>query len=115
MDTIKKLIQKDFSKVDPGASVNSIKKLFLDQSFVVVSGYEQYCGIVTSNEFIQSNSKLIKDYIIDKPKLAYDQNIDTVYQLMRETKQDVLAVFQSEQFIGVITLETIADYFFQHR
>lgn len=62
-------------------------------------------GIVTVKDLQQRpDSRNVIDLLFEKPRVQPDQTVIEVYQLMKETDNDCLPVYDCDKFLGVITL-----------
>ena len=71
-------------------------------------------AILSPVDIIESPHQLVVDCLHDKPCVALEQDIQSVIGMMKESRNSVLPVFNQDEFIGVVTQETITDYLLEY-
>ncbi len=111
---IKHLVKQSFQTTHAHAGIDSIEKRLRDNSFLVVFDRGSFLGILRSSDIIESPHKLVIDCLHDKPRVAFEQDIQSVIGLMKESRNLVLPVFKDDEFIGVVTQAAITDYLLEY-
>jgi len=109
------LAQKTFKVASPLEGVNSIEKELLKESFLVVQSDGAFLSTLTPSDIVESPYQLVIDSIHHKPRVDCNQEVESVLELMRETGNYVLPVFEENEFIGVVTKDDILDYLVEYR
>lgn len=112
---LKYLIQKTYETTHPYAGFASIEERLRNNSFLVVIDKGSFSGILTPSDDIESPHQLVIDCLHDKPRLDFEQDIQSALELMRESRSSVLPVFKEDEFVGVATQGVIMDYLFEYR
>lgn len=86
----------------------------MDNLFVVVFEGGSFKGILTPSDIIKSPHVLVIDCLHKKPRISCDQDMESVLKVMKESRNHVLPVFDSNDFIGVVLRETITDFLFEY-
>jgi PAS domain S-box-containing protein len=111
---IEHLIHQSFETTHPHAGIDSIGKRLRDNSFLVVLDKGFFSGILTPSDIIESPHRLVMDCLHDKPRVGFEQDIQSVLALMKEGRDSVLPVFKGDEFIGVVTQVAVTDYFSEY-
>ena len=82
---------------------------------MVVLDEGSFLGILTPSDIVESQHQLVIDCLHDKPYVNFEQDIESVLMLMKESRNSVLTVFDGNRFIGVVTQAAITDYLFEFR
>lgn len=104
------LIRKDYGVAGPYESVASIEGSLSKQSFLVVLEGQKFLGVLTHSDIAGYQNRVVADCLKDKPRIDYKDKIESALELMKKTRNPVLAVFKAGRFTGVITQDDIADY-----
>jgi signal transduction histidine kinase len=113
---IKNLLITDYEIVEPYSGVNCVEDQVVENSFAVVMEDDKFLGILTPNGVVEHSHNLVIDCLGDKPPIQWDAEIEDVLNLMKAENYSVLPVFQKDEFLGVVTLDRITDYYlFEYR
>jgi nitrogen-specific signal transduction histidine kinase/ActR/RegA family two-component response regulator len=112
---IKHLVKESFETTHPYAVIDSIEKRLIENRFLVVVDDVSFLGILTPSDIIESPHGPVIDCLHDKPRIAFEQDIDSVLILMKESRNSVLPVFKGEEFVGVVTQADVTDYLFEYQ
>ena len=107
-------VQKTFEIACAYAGINSVEKHFVDNSFVVVFEGGLFKGILTPSDIIKSPHMLAIDCLHEKPRISCDQDMESVLRVMKESRNHVLPVFDSNDFIGIVLQETVTNFLFEY-
>ena len=109
------LLRKEYEVAEPYAGIVSIKNKLLENSFIVVIDGDNFFGILTSKDIVKSPYTLAIDCLNAKPNVDYEQDIKSVLELMRESRNSILPVFKFGKFIGIVTGTDIIDFLFEYQ
>ncbi len=112
---IKHLVQKTYETTDSYAGINSVEERLLVNSFLVVMDDGAFAGILTSSDVIESPHQLVIDCLHHRPRVDFEQDMESVLQSMKESQSFVLPIFKGDKFVGVITEKAIMDYLLEYR
>lgn len=113
---IKKLLITDYEVVEPYVGVKCVDDNLIQSAFAVVMEDNKFLGILTPEGVIKHSHCLAIDCVRDKPLIQGDTEIEDVLELMKAENYSVLPVFEGEEFLGVVTLDRITDYYlFEYR
>ncbi len=113
---ISKIIRSVYECTSPEEGIVSAENRLLKNRFLVVMDYDdEFRGIVTTDDIVQSPYQLIEDCLSPKPRLESTDSIESVLANMRETGSFVLPVFDDGKFIGVIVETDIIESLIEHR
>ncbi len=113
---INKIIRSVYERVSPGEEVASVENSLLKNRFLVVMDYyDQFRGIITTDDIAQASYQLIEDCLSPKPRLKITDSVESVLADMRKTGSFVLPVFDDSKFVGVIIKNDIVEFLIEHR
>ena len=107
---IRHLVQKTFETTTLYTSIRSVEPRLLKNSFLVVLDQKKFAGILTSDAVVAASHQVVIDCLHKMPQVDSKEQIESVLQLMKDTGNFVLPVFESGKFIGVVTRSDITDY-----
>ena len=107
---IRHLVQKTFETTALYTSIRSVEPRLLKNSFLVVLDQEKFAGILTSDAVVAASHQVVIDCLHKIPQVDCEEQIESALQLMKDTGNFVLPVFESANFIGVVTRTVITDY-----
>ncbi|NHB69686.1 PAS domain S-box protein [Perlabentimonas gracilis] len=106
------LVLKKYFEVKPWDGVDTIRPMLLRNGFAVVIDEIGFWGILTTNDIIKKNHRLVIDCL--KPTIPFVEEKDSlpfVLDLMYSSNNEVLPYINQKKFIGVITRNQITTYF----
>lgn len=107
---IAKLIDRDVNSVSVLEDTRDLAAWLKERQYFAVIDEELHtAGIITINDIITDSARNVLDCNFVKPRVTSQQTIVQVFQIMQETGYDFLPVFDSDTFIGVISLIAITD------
>jgi len=110
---ITEIVSTDYTEFSPDTTVSKLVSAFEDPTVkgVVVSG-DEFEGIVTRRQLAtshhQPNEKL-GSLVWHVPRLAPDEDVRKVAQLMIDSDSQILPVFEGRNLIGVVTVDGILE------
>jgi PAS domain S-box-containing protein len=104
------LILKNFVQISPWKGISRIQSQLLDNGFVVAADQDGYWGILTPNDVLRSNHRLVADCLPTLPFTTPNDNIRRVLDLMNQSKTDYLPCCSKGKLIGVISRELITEF-----
>ena len=107
---IEHLVRRDFVTVNPYSGINSVKKQLLEHSAIVVQDEEQFYGVLTAKDIAQNPRTLIIDCVTIKTIIDCNDPVDSVIQIMNDSKTDVLPVSHRGKIIGLVFKSDLYDY-----
>ncbi|MDO9528537.1 MAG: PAS domain S-box protein [Syntrophales bacterium] len=112
---ISKIIRSVYECTSPEEGIASVQNRLFKNRFLVVMDGDEFRGVVTADDIVQSPYQLIEDCLSPKPRLESTDSIESVLANMRETGSFVLPVFEDGKFIGVIVETDIIESLIEHR
>jgi predicted transcriptional regulator len=101
--TIKHLIIRDKESIAPFVSIESIEEKLLEKGHLVVKNNAEFLGILTFPDIVKQSHNLVIDCLVPKKRVMEQDDLQHVYDLMKQEKQHVLPVFdKSERFVGCV-------------
>jgi CBS domain-containing protein/ribosome-associated translation inhibitor RaiA len=110
---IANIVSEDYTEFSPDTPVSKLAGAFEDTSLrgVVVHG-DEFEGVVTRRQLAtshhQPNEKL-DSLVWHVPRLAPDEDVRKVAQLMIDSDSQILPVFEGEELVGVVTADGILE------
>ena len=92
-----------------GTSV--IKERLLTSGFLVVMDGDRLKGILTSEDIVEKPHNLVLDCLRNRPCVNYDQDVDSILDIMKHNGFNVLPVFKDNEFAGIIQQSDIIDFY----
>ncbi len=117
--TVKDIISTEYSELDIDDTLEKAADKLVkisDNGFVIRSG-GKYAGILTKNDLINglnSHGKQarVKDILNDKVEsVECNKPLFEVYTEMQRNRQYILPVIEKEEFLGVLDLENLHEFF----
>ncbi len=105
------IVSTEYVELDPEASVSKLVGTFEDSDLkgVLVRG-DEFEGVVTRKQLASSHhqpNEKLGSLVWHVPRLAPDEDIREVAQLMIDTDAQILPVFEGRELIGVVTVDDI--------
>lgn len=107
----KQLLRQSYVTTEPYVGINLIEDLLLRHRFLVVMKQKNFLGILTTADVVEFSHRLVIDCLSELPHVNSDSELEPILNLMKYRHLSVLPVFHANDFIGVITLEDITDYY----
>ena len=110
---ITEIVSTDYTEFSPDTTVSKLASAFEDPTVkgVVVSG-DEFEGVVTRRQLAtshhQPNEKL-RSLVWHVPRLAPDEDVRKVAQLMIDSDSQILPVFDGQDLTGVVTVDGILE------
>ncbi|SFC61520.1 CBS domain-containing protein [Halobiforma haloterrestris] len=108
------IVSEEYVEFTPDTTVSKLVGTFADTDVkgVVVRGEDEFEGVVTRRQLAtshrQPNEKL-GSLVWHVPRLAPDEDIRKVAQLMIDTDSRLLPVFDDRELIGVVTVDDVLE------
>ncbi len=106
------LILNNYLEVRPWDGVNTIQPKLLCSGFAVVIDENGFWGILTTNNILKKNHRLVIDCL--EPTIPFVKEKDSlpfVLDLMYRSNNEVLPYINQKKFFGVITRNQITTYY----
>lgn len=105
------IVSKEYVKFDPDTRVSKLVGTFDDPTIegVIVQG-DEFEGVVTRKQLASSHhqpGEKIRSVVWHIPRLAPDEDIRKVAQLMIDSGSHLLPVFEGRDLVGVVTVDGI--------
>jgi CBS domain-containing protein len=110
---ISHILSEDYVEYSPDTRVSKLAGTFDDPSVegVVVHG-DEFEGVVTRRQLASSNyppDQKLASLTLAVPRLALDEDVRTVAQLMIDSDSRLLPVFEGRTLVGVVTDDDILE------
>ncbi|WP_435348874.1 CBS domain-containing protein [Haloarchaeobius sp. HRN-SO-5] len=107
------IVSEDYVEFSPDARVSKLVGTFEDPAVkgVVVHG-DEFEGVVTRRQLATSHhppDEKIGSLVWHVPRLAPDEDVRTVAQLMIDSDSQVLPVFEGQELVGVVTVDDVLE------
>jgi signal transduction histidine kinase len=107
---IDSLIEKSFTRISVFKKMADVSEQILVQGYIAVEGdNSKILGIITLKDYHINHSAEILNSKINKPHIRPDHNIFEVRELMKSSESDYLPVYDTGNFIGVVSVGNITD------
>ena len=112
---IQQFIRTDYPTVPGYLRVVDIYDTIVHNPFTIILNVDNtVAGLLSHADVARCTGGLIKDHISEKPTITTKWKLKPAVRLMLEENTDVLAVYDGEQFVGVVGIHDItmklADY-----
>ncbi len=107
---IKYLIQKEYPTANADSKITVIKPLLKEKEYIIVYDGDSFKGILTLDDLGHAKKGIVADHIKERVKLQQDQQIEDVVNIMTDTQDWILAVFNQNDFLGVVTKNYIDEF-----
>ena len=110
---IEDVVSDDYVELSPDTRVSKLASTFEDPAVrgVVVHG-DEFEGVVTRRQLGTSHhqpNEKVGSLVWQVPRLAPDEDVRKVAQLMIDSDSHILPVFEGRQLIGVVTVDGILE------
>lgn len=107
------IVSETYVSFDPEARVSKLVGAFSDPAVkgVVVHG-DEFEGVVTRRQLATSHhqpDEKVGSLVWHVPRLARDEDVRKVAQLMIDGDSQVLPVFEGEELVGVVTVDDVLE------
>jgi CBS domain-containing protein len=107
------IISEDYVELSPETRVSKLVSAFEDPAVkgVVVHG-DEFEGIVTRRQLAASHhppNEKIGSLVWHVPRLAPDEDVRKVAQLMIDSDSQLLPVFEGQKLVGVVTVDDVLE------
>ena len=117
------LVSDKYVVLDPETRLSEAaeKLVHISDNGFVVKQEGDFAGILTKNDLITGLNNLGKDGLVeqimqkDVYRIPPDKALFELYQHMQKNRQHYLPVFDDDNFLGVIDLENIHEFFLIHK
>ncbi|ACL05273.1 CBS sensor hybrid histidine kinase [Desulfatibacillum aliphaticivorans] len=106
----KYLVQDSYPVASPLDGTDSVKDIILQTGYIVVLEGNTYRGLLTPQDIVKFPKNLILDCLQERPAIDINQYIDSIMVQMKDGGFDVLPVFSSDGFKGVVVQTQIAEF-----
>lgn len=106
----KYLVKNQYPVAAPVDGTDTIRDKMLKTGCILVMEEGVYTGLLTSQDLVQAPKNLIIDCLKEKPFVDFEQGIDTILTLMKETGFDALPVLKDGIFTGVVLQSDIVAF-----
>jgi CBS domain-containing protein len=107
------IVSTDFVQIAPDTTVSKLAGKLTDPSVVGVVVYgDDYQGVITRRQLTGSHHKpgeRVDSLVWQVPRLAPDEDVRKVAQLMIDAESQLLPVFEGETLEGVVTADAILE------
>lgn len=100
---IKKLVKRHVETLDAYINTNIARQHPLIDEGIVIIDNKQPLGVVTSADLTKKQHNLLIDCMTEKPRVAPEEKVSVVLDIIKQTGHRVLPVYDAGDFIGTIS------------
>ena len=108
------IVSTDYEEIDADATVSTLRGRFADPACkaVVVTDDGEFVGVVTRRQLATSHrhpEEKVASLVWNVPRVAPDEDVREVAQLMIDADTRLLPVFSGERLVGVVTADALLE------
>lgn len=105
---VSQLIDRNCSRVSILEDTRAVSEWFRDKDyFAVIDEALQVVGIITLKDLLQEKLYQLIDCAFTKPVVLPSDSLQAVYEKMTSSGHYYLPVYESNEFVGVISLQAL--------
>jgi PAS domain-containing protein len=104
-------VRRDFQTIGAHEPVIAIKDLLIQHTVLVVQDEaNHYLGILTPSDILQQSRNFVIDCLTEKPHVTMPCSVGEALQIMQTEQEEVLSVYQGEQFEGLVFKNDLLEF-----
>ncbi|MFP4556136.1 MAG: PAS domain S-box protein [Bacteroidales bacterium] len=107
------LISTSYMAISPWDGISKVRLQVINAGYAVVIDNDGLCGILTPQDIIKKNHKLVVDCLGPLQYITTNDSLRTALDLMDSNKIDALPCCDNGKFFGVVTRNAITEYMLQ--